>query len=93
MIECVFLSFFVASSLLLSNLTAAADDDADYYTEHEQRKRDNSLNDIVHKISLNEFIQGKIRGWSQFVGETAYANTMVNLDVETRDTLKEYITL
>ena len=90
------------------------EDEADYYTEHDTRKRDISLNDIVHKVSLNEFIQvktnsrvcqhrvefqdlchfqGKLQGWGQYVGESAYANTMVNLDVETRDTLKEYITL
>ena len=81
------------SSSAPSNTSGYNEDDADYYTEHDTRKRDISLNDIVHKVSLNEYFQGKLQGWSQFVGETTYVNTLGNLDVETRDTLKEYITL
>ena len=56
------LIIYLYSSLLL-NPTATGgsgfnnDDEADYYTEHDTRKRDISLNDIVHKVSLNEFIQ------------------------------------
>ena len=48
-----------------------------------------------HMAEIHNFLhfQGKLQGWGQYVGESAYANTMVNLDVETRDTLKEYITL
>ena len=81
------------SSSSSSNTSGYNEDDADYYTEHDTRKRDLSLNDIVHKVSLNEYFQSKLQGWSQFVGETTYVNTLGNLDVETRDTLKEYITL
>jgi len=81
------------SSSASSNTSGYNEDDADYYTEHDTRKRDISLNDIVHKVSLNEYFQSKLQGWSQFVGETTYVNTLGNLDVETRDTLKEYITL
>jgi len=80
-------------SLLLNPTSTGHDDEADYYTEHDTRKRDISLNDIVHKVSLNDFIQNKIRGWGQCIGETTYTDIMVNLDAETRDTLKEYITL
>ena len=77
----------------MNAVSQASEDDSDYYTEHDQRKRDISLNDIVHKVSLNDFIQNKIVTWGQVVGETTYANTMVNLDVETMNMLKEYIKL
>lgn len=54
--------FLLCSSLLLNPTSGGGssfnnDDEADYYTEHDTRKRDISLNDIVHKVSLNEFIQ------------------------------------
>lgn len=80
-------------SLLITSTGSTDDSLDDFYTEHEVRKKEFSANDIVHKINLSEFVQAKITAWAQCIGEAAYGEIMSNLDVETKNMLKEYISL
>lgn len=69
------------------------DEDTEYDTEHDVRKRAMLANDIVHCISLRDYFQEKISNWRVGVGETFYTEVMTNVDIETANGLKEYVTL
>ena len=83
-------------------------DDIDYETEHDSRKRQiamqvenhhlsfhhlSPLQDPVHTIVLKEHVQAQVTRMAQQLGETNYKEIIMNVDVETRDNLLEYVAL
>merc|ERR1711936_162376 len=68
-------------------------DDIDYETEHDSRKRQIAMQDPVHTIVLKEYVQAQVTRMAQQLGETNYKEIIMNVDVETRDNLLEYVAL
>jgi len=68
-------------------------DDIDYETEHDSRKRQIAMQDPVHTIVLKDYVQSQITRMAQQLGETNYKEIIMNVDVETRENLQEYVTL
>jgi len=68
-------------------------DDIDYETEHDSRKRQIAMQDPVHTIVLRDYVQAQVTRMAQQLGETAYKEIIMNVDVETRDGLLEYVAL
>jgi len=68
-------------------------DDIDYETEHDSRKRQIAMQDPVHTIVLKEYVQDQVNRMAQQLGETNYKELIMNVDVETRDNLMEYVAL
>merc|ERR1719244_1082718 len=68
-------------------------DDIDYETEHDSRKRQIAMQDPVHTIMLKEYVQSQITVMAQQLGDTNYKEIIMNVDVETRENLQEYIAL
>ena len=69
------------------------DEEAEYDTEHDVRKRTVASKDIVHCVSLRDYFQEKISNWKIGVGQPFYTEIMTNLDVETSASLNEYVAL
>eukprot|EP00088_Acartia_fossae_P019523 TRINITY_DN2140_c0_g1_i15.p1 TRINITY_DN2140_c0_g1~~TRINITY_DN2140_c0_g1_i15.p1 ORF type:complete len:975 (-),score=198.52 TRINITY_DN2140_c0_g1_i15:611-3535(-) len=67
-------------------------DDIDYETEHDSRKRHVAMQDPVHTVVLKDYVQNQITVMSQQLGDN-YKQIIMNVDVETRDNLQEYVTL
>jgi len=67
-------------------------DDIDYETEHDSRKRQVAMLDPVHTVVLKDYVQSQVTLMSQQLGEN-YKQIILNVDVETRDNLLEYVTL
>merc|ERR1712012_1373435 len=68
-------------------------DDIDYETEHDSRKRQIAMPDPVPTIVLKEYVQAQVTRMAQQLGETNYKEIIMNVDVETRDNLLEYVAL
>jgi len=68
-------------------------DDIDYETEHDSRKRQIAMQDPVHTIVLKDYVQNQITVMAQQLGETNYNEIIMNVDIETRENLKEYVAL
>lgn len=51
------------------------------------------MQDPVHTIVLKEYVQAQVNGMAQQLGETNYKEIIMNVDVETRDNLLEYVAL
>ena len=52
-----------------------------------------SFQDPVHTIVLKEYVQAQVTRMAQQLGETNYKEIIMNVDVETRDNLLEYVAL
>lgn len=68
-------------------------DDIDYETEHDSRKRQVAMQDPVHTVVLKEYVQAQVTVMAQQLGENNYKEIIMNVDVETRDNLLEYVRL
>ena len=68
-------------------------DDIDYETEHDSRKRHIAMQDPVHTIVLKDYVQTQVNAMALQLGETNYQEIIGNVDVETRDNLREYVSL
>ena len=47
----------------------------------------------MHTIVLKEYVQAQVTRMAQQLGETNYKQIIMNVDVETRDNLLEYVAL
>lgn len=47
----------------------------------------------MHTIVLKEYVQAQVTRMAQQLGETNYKEIIMNVDVETRDNLLEYVAL
>ena len=68
-------------------------DDIDYETEHDSRKRHIAMQDPVHSIVLKDYVQTQMNTMALQLGENNYQEIIGNVDVETRDNLREYVSL
>jgi len=83
----------IVDSLMAGQGDAVLDtDDIDYETEHDSRKRHIAMQDPVHTVVLKDYVQSQVSLMSQQLGEN-YKEIIMNVDVETRDNLLEYVTL
>jgi len=67
-------------------------DDIDYETEHDSRKRQVAMQDPVHTVVLKDYLQAQVTQMAQQLGEN-YKQIILNVDVETRDNLLDYVVL
>ncbi|XP_023328884.1 importin-11 [Eurytemora carolleeae] len=84
----------IVDSLMAGQGDAVLDtDDIDYETEHDSRKRHVAMQDPVHTVVLKDYVQSQVQQMAQQLGETNYKEIIMNVDVETRDNLLEFLTL
>ena len=68
-------------------------DDINYETEHDTRKRKAWALDPIRTVNLIECFQTHLVKLQNQLGNTKYAEIMGNVDVETMDNIKQFVTV
>ena len=81
-------------SLIATEIDLAEEgDDINYETEHDTRKRKAWALDPIRTVSLIECFQTHLVKLQNQLGTTKYAEIMGNVDVETMDNIKQFVTV
>ncbi|GLH14983.1 Importin-11 [Gryllus bimaculatus] len=81
-------------SLLLGDSTCLGqDDDVDYETEHDHRRKQLAAADPVHTIALKDYFQSQIVDLQNQVGPSHFEQLKQTVDVETFEQAREYVVL
>lgn len=85
---------YAFDSLMISDQTTSLhDDDVDYETEHEKRRKRLSYNDPVHSASLKYTLQSQLLTLRGMVGDNQFDQLMQTISVGISEQLKDYISL
>ncbi|XP_043213718.1 importin-11-like isoform X1 [Amphibalanus amphitrite] len=83
-----------ADSLVVSGPEQLADDaEPEYETAHDARRRALTATDPVHRQSLKEVLQARLSELLASVGERRYQELVAEVDVETAQQLRQYVSL
>ncbi|CAG0893849.1 unnamed protein product [Darwinula stevensoni] len=77
-------------SLLITDGGSLFDDDEDYETENDFRRRQLALMDPVHNIALKDFTQSQLHNLRDKMNGEEYASLLQSLDCETTQQAREY---
>ncbi|XP_049837055.1 importin-11 isoform X1 [Schistocerca gregaria] len=84
-------------SLLLSEQSSPTpiiqDDDVDYESEHDHRRKQLAAHDPVHTVSLRDYFQMQLTELTRQIGSTQMEQLKHTVDVETMEQALEYISL
>ncbi|XP_043468445.1 importin-11 [Leptopilina heterotoma] len=68
-------------------------EEAEYETEHAKRKKEIESNDVMHKVSLKNFLQTQLNSLRRIVGVNQFDQMMHSVSTDINKQLKEYISL
>ncbi|XP_077863399.1 importin-11-like [Saccoglossus kowalevskii] len=65
--------------------------DDEYETEHDKRRRQLSLKDPVHSVSLRDFTINKLSACQQIYGQGTFETMMETVDVEIVQQMQQFV--
>ncbi|XP_069689548.1 importin-11 isoform X2 [Periplaneta americana] len=83
----------IDSLLLTEHSSPGQDDDVDYETEHDHRRKQLAVSDPVHTIALRDYFQSQMSELQNQVGASQFEQLMQTVDIETLEQVREYIVL
>ncbi|KAG7205080.1 hypothetical protein KM043_005455 [Ampulex compressa] len=85
---------YLTDSLMISDQPSPSQyEDADYDTEHEQRRKRLAFSDPVHSISLKDTLQNQLLLLPRLIGDNQFKQLMQTLNPDVDEQLKDYISL
>ncbi|KDR15146.1 importin-11 [Zootermopsis nevadensis] len=83
----------IDSLLLTEHSSPGQDDDVDYETEHDHRRKQLAVSDPVHTIALRDYFQAQMSELQNQVGASHFEQLMQTVDIETMEQVREYVVL
>nr|CAD7264883.1 unnamed protein product [Timema shepardi] len=71
--------------------SSVSEDDLDYETEHDQRRRMLAATDPVHTIVLRDYLQTQLTELHQQLGTSQFEQLVQTVDVETLSQARLYV--
>ncbi|CAG2054934.1 unnamed protein product [Timema podura] len=92
-LEQVLASCLQACALMYSDQlsSSVSEDDLDYETEHDQRRRMLAATDPVHTIVLRDYLQTQLTELQQQLGTSQFEQLVQTVDVETLSQARLYV--